>query len=70
MLMISIQNAQKIRTKGDTEYQARPSATGWEAEACRALRSEDTGGRNGDTEVPNLDGVGQGGHLWQLSSIQ
>lgn len=28
--------------------------------AC--LRSEDKDGRNRDTEVPNLDGVGLGGH--------
>ena len=27
-----------------------------------SLRSEDKDGRNRDTEVPNLDGVGLGGH--------
>lgn len=53
-----IMNAQKIKMKGDIKYKSEPNGTGWEANASASLRSEDKGGRNGDTEVPNPDGVG------------
>lgn len=39
ILMVT-RDAQKIRTKGDTEYESELSVTGWEAEASESLRSD------------------------------
>lgn len=53
-----IMNAQKIKMKGDIKYKLELNGIGWEVNVSVFLRSEDKGGRNGDIEVLNLDGVG------------
>lgn len=53
--MISMKE-QRINTKGNIACKSEPSVTVWEAKV--SLKSDGKSGRNGDMEVPNIDGVG------------